>query len=881
MRTIIRLQLRRFRRDRRGVSNIIVIVLSLVILTIIVSNVVLWSYQMNQLDWDKMREDIKITNVARATNSSWFVTHNEYTIDVGTRISGTYTGTQVIDGDYERFREVTPAPSYYSSGYNLLGSTQYYGESLSDLQSDDEIYMTFRSYVSATSTLAKTEAYIAYRSNTGLNLLNSPKERLWNGTAWSSSETEMTTAGSSVFWVRAASCSKSSRYYEKIVVTLSSDDYLDAYVWNGSSWEVTNNIGQVNTAADTFQSFDIAYEKTSGDAILVYAVLSTNTNRDLAYRIWNGATWSSEAYIDDTGQTNDVNYRWVELESNPSSGSNEIALITIDQTDADCNGWIWDGNGWGNFQELENNLASVRDNKPMAVAYEQNSGKAMFAWGYDNLIESRRWNGTYWENELPSINIGTANVRWISLKSDPTSNKLMAMTIDGGNDLNSVYWDGSAWGSPTEHDDGITHIDMRCADFDWEPSGSKGLLVWSTAQNSISYKTFTAPSTWSITSTISNPGTHPWIQLRRNPRSASEDVKILGVTLNSNLNIFGFRWDGSLLAFETTPLTDDTTSSSYESFDLEFQNFGVPTEFTSEVEFTGTSNTESWTELVWTVDSSFTTTSVTITLQLYNYNSEQYPTSGDGYMTDTIGTTDGTESQTITTNPTYFRDGAGNWKLKVKGVKATTTCFDLRADLVVFSPASVNSFQLDLNGTFTIDLSTYPLAYIQTVEILLRYRASDTGEKWYLKAYNCTSLEYSDNGFNTTAGQTPTTGWDNYAVNLTSSWRSYVDNNGLIYIKLLDNGPDSNSTTIDIDFLGVRAKIDGANFTFKNEGSLTSHLVSFWIINSTNHRRYDADIIINSADTFSYVRADVSLPSGQYTAKIVTERGNAEVYFGT
>jgi hypothetical protein len=84
----------------------------------------------------------------------------------------------------------------------------------------------------------------------------------------------------------------------------------------------------------------------------------------------------------------------------------------------------------------------------------------------------------------------------------------------------------------------------------------------------------------------------------------------------------------------------------------------------------------------------------------------------------------------------------------------------------------------------------------------------------------------------------------------------------------------------DIKITNV-AKIGSANFTFKNEGSLTSHLVSFWIINSTNHRRYDADIFINSADTFSYVRADVSLPPGQYIVKFVTERGNVAVYFGT
>ena len=134
---------------------------------------------MNQHDWDRMREDIKLTNVARATNSSWFVTHSEYTIDVGTRISGTYTGTQVIDGDYERFSEATQAPSYYPSGYNLLGSTKYDSGALSDLQSDNSAYMTFRSYVSSSSTTAKTNAFIAYRDST--TTLNTPKERTWIG----------------------------------------------------------------------------------------------------------------------------------------------------------------------------------------------------------------------------------------------------------------------------------------------------------------------------------------------------------------------------------------------------------------------------------------------------------------------------------------------------------------------------------------------------------------------------------------------------------------------------------------------------------------------------------------------------------------------------
>ena len=42
--------MKRLKRDKHGVSNVIVIMLSLVLIVVIVANVVLWSFQMNQLD---------------------------------------------------------------------------------------------------------------------------------------------------------------------------------------------------------------------------------------------------------------------------------------------------------------------------------------------------------------------------------------------------------------------------------------------------------------------------------------------------------------------------------------------------------------------------------------------------------------------------------------------------------------------------------------------------------------------------------------------------------------------------------------------------------------------------------------------------------------
>jgi hypothetical protein len=146
----------------------------------------------------------------------------------------------------------------------------------------------------------------------------------------------------------------------------------------------------------------------------------------------------------------------------------------------------------------------------------------------------------------------------------------------------------------------------------------------------------------------------------------------------------------------------------------------LPIQHTVEVEFTGSSDTLDWTQLVWAVDSAWTTSSITVTLQLYNYNLGQYPTSGDGYISYTssaTSNTDETRTQTITSNPTYFRDTSGNWKIKVKGVKSTTTQFDFKADLVKYETTTQVNTPPVLNpiGPKTInELSTLSFAATAT-----------------------------------------------------------------------------------------------------------------------------------------------------------------------
>ncbi|MDH5793217.1 MAG: hypothetical protein OEZ18_01465 [Candidatus Bathyarchaeota archaeon] len=618
--------LKRFKHAKRGLSNVIVVMLSLVILVVISANVILWSYQMNQLDWEKIKENMSITNVERVSRSSWFVAQSEHAVNIGSRVSGTYTDTQTVDGHYERFMEASTLP-YNPSGYILWGSTSWVSGSVSDLTSDNGVYMVFRSYASATVE----QTLYAHQETTTIGGATYLLQKLDGAD----------TAGISI---SVSGASVGRKLVGKFLYPLTGVSIIQARTWT------------------------IYYR-----AIKSSPALAAHCDVDILIRRANGTIRT---------------------------------IIAID------------------------------------VA---NSGELTTEWSTPS--------GTY-------------------------------------------MWSAYTFVDPTDYLEIDYHTEV----------------------------------------TKSSPG-----------KTAS------------------LRIDDNTLA-----LADQTRAT----------NITLPSEFTLEVEFTGTSNTATWTQLFWTIDSCWTIANVNVTLQLYNYNSGSYPTSRDGYISyisSAAPNTDETKTQTIVTNSTHFRDSSGNWKIKVKGVKTTTTQFDFKADWIEFKTKTADYYSLDIAGAFAIDISTYPLAYIQTIEIQLRYRTDDAGEKWYLKAYNWSSSTYSDSGFNST-GHTPTMGWDYYAVNFTDEWRSYVKNDGTIYVKVVDEGADSNQTTIDIDFLGVRAEIDGTRFRFQNGGALTSHLISLWVNNATDHQRYDISLFVNSGENATYIRADISLPTENFVVKVVTERGNIAVF---
>ena len=90
---------RLLRREKRGISTVIVVMLSLVLLVIIVGNVVLWSYQMNQVDMDRMQENLTISNVTR-TDPTGFSMEIENTGSISAHVVAVWITNSTVHQRY-------------------------------------------------------------------------------------------------------------------------------------------------------------------------------------------------------------------------------------------------------------------------------------------------------------------------------------------------------------------------------------------------------------------------------------------------------------------------------------------------------------------------------------------------------------------------------------------------------------------------------------------------------------------------------------------------------------------------------------------------------------------------------------------------------------
>ena len=379
------------------------------------------------------------------------------------------------------------------------------------------------------SSGGSVRAMAAYAKQNGDRV---PYYRLWDGNAWGAEATALAvgTAGNDIrihFMVL-----KFARTRNEAVLGI---QYLDNTTgnteisvqrWNGTSWTgLTTLVTGIGGGDDERRGFDIEYETANDRAVVVYRQAGNNTAAPL-YSIWDGSSWvvnGSSITVPTTRAP-----RWIELAPNPISNSNEIAMMLVDRND-DVYGMAWTGAAWSNM-----GVGTVWDDaddsatKTIDVAYEQQSGRAMFIWADDSDDDQRYrlWNGASLTG-LGTLTIGAMDGsergEWLRLAPQTGSNNILYGVQDQGGDLNTRFWNGGAWdgaGPHPEHDPSVEDTNDRSFDIVFETYAPNTHLAWLVWGNGtiVSRKQWNSNTTsWGGTTT--NGDDTALIQLMAHPTS--------------------------------------------------------------------------------------------------------------------------------------------------------------------------------------------------------------------------------------------------------------------------------------------------------------------------------------------------------------------------
>lgn len=235
---------------------------------------------------------------------------------------------------------------------------------------------------------------------------------------------------------------------------------LTIMCFDGASWN--EEFRAPSGGVGNRHRFDIAYEKTTGDALVVYSK-GEHVFSQLGYRTKSGssgcgaASWSGESLFNPARTSNDIMY--VKLASDKRASSNLIAMSWIDTSD-DISAAIWNGSAFVNEPGAvtDNNVERIsasHDVENFDLEYESLSGNLMLVWGNGNGsngtngVRYRRCTGGVaactWGSVTtpPTFSDDASN---LDLSANPNTNEMVFASIgNSGGDLQLGYWNGSSW----------------------------------------------------------------------------------------------------------------------------------------------------------------------------------------------------------------------------------------------------------------------------------------------------------------------------------------------------------------------------------------------------------------------------------------------------
>jgi len=560
-----------------------------------------------------------------------------YNVLSGTYMSGTVPpSVQTVDSNYLIIRSVasgTAASACYPSGYTLGGSTTWISGGISNLTSNDDVYMTFRSYQIAQdlqyteSEAENTTSSTSWQDKVVLTW-NAPTTADYLIIATAEVATSSTSAG---YQAEAQITIDGTAYSVHKILSNAANDYLSFFA-----------IKRVNLAAGSHtvkikyrSAVTIATAKIRNAHLLVWSKMVEYAESD-AESSTSSTTFQNKTILTFTpSEAADYLVIGTALISGYTSGYPVEAKLTIDGTE--------------------------------------------YGYSYIDPVITRSYN-YYSFGTIKKIGLSAAShtiiIRWRStngiLSAYIKDARIVALKLG-----TSYYSEDESETSTTS----TTPVDKVVNTY--TPSAGDYLTLG------------TIQTRHSSTSSIG----HANFNL-----SATENHHIFFTPVSAS-NYF------ASVFMKKRILTNTSTTDKIQHWvtaDTQYSKRArlitletPPPAYKSEVEFTDSSNTYTWIQLSVTVDSSWTTNSIIITIQVYNWVEGQYPTNGQGYLNYTSGAanTDETKTLTITTNPQDFRNAAGNWKVKVTG--SGDVQFDFKADWIEYKPTYYSEYMVSTEFLFS------------------------------------------------------------------------------------------------------------------------------------------------------------------------------------
>lgn len=314
---------------------------------------------------------------------------------------------------------------------------------------------------------AQTKAYVVTHSAGdglilyGKNANTMPQFRTYFSTSNTFGAVQNTVAGEAGAQFRVKTSPLTTR--QEAVAAYLRGGTLHVLCSDGANW--TEEWTQAVGGQAVNRRFDVAYEKTSGDVMVLY---NDNNSKNMGYRTKPGtadcgtANWSTQSSIIPSSTTGIV--QWITMASDRRDGYDTIAALRAD-SNKNLSAMVWNGNSWDvPAQPLETSLEVVAvagDVEDFDLDFESISGDVMAVWSNSAgaaavnglFIATAAYGTPYTWGTKYSTGTFANDATTLDLAANPNTDEMLFASIgNGGADMQVGYWSGSTWTTTNDID---------------------------------------------------------------------------------------------------------------------------------------------------------------------------------------------------------------------------------------------------------------------------------------------------------------------------------------------------------------------------------------------------------------------------------------------